>query len=99
MRRLTIATAVLMLLIGAGLANAGVITASFGDSAYYWATWASPGNAYNINNTEHIGVPDIFGGAAVVRVDASEWVDYLQLGRWNGQWKIVNVLWEMRPSS
>ena len=46
-----------------------------------------------------VRILDIFGGAASVRVDASDWVDYLQLGRWNGQWKIVNVLWEMRPSS
>ena len=46
-----------------------------------------------------VRILDIFEGAASVRVDAAEWVDYLQLGRWNGQWKIVNVLWEMRPSS
>ena len=38
-------------------------------------------------------------GAASVRVDAAQWVDYLHLGKWNGQWKIVTVLWEMRPSS
>lgn len=40
---------------------------------------------------------DIFTNAAVVRVDASDWVDYLQLGRIDGQWKIVNVLWALRP--
>jgi hypothetical protein len=45
-----------------------------------------------------VRILDIFEGAASVRVDAGEWVDYLQLGRWNGQWKIINVLWEMRPS-
>ena len=45
-----------------------------------------------------VRILDIYEGAAVARVDAAEWVDYLQLGRWNGQWKIVNVLWEMRPS-
>ena len=44
-----------------------------------------------------VRILDIFAGAASVRVDASDWVDYLQLARWNGQWKIVNVLWEMRP--
>ena len=46
-----------------------------------------------------VRILDIFEGAASVRVDAADWVDYLQLGRWNGEWKIVNVLWEMRPSS
>jgi hypothetical protein len=44
-----------------------------------------------------VRILDIFEGAASARVDASDWVDYLQLARWNGQWKIVNVLWEMRP--
>lgn len=45
-----------------------------------------------------VRILDVFGGAASVRVDAADWVDYLQLGRWNGEWKIVNVLWEMRPT-
>jgi hypothetical protein len=44
-----------------------------------------------------VRILDIFEGAASVRVDAAQWVDYLQVGKWNGQWKIVNVLWEMRP--
>jgi hypothetical protein len=45
-----------------------------------------------------VRILDVFEGAASVRVDAGEWVDYLHLARWNGQWKIINVLWEMRPS-
>lgn len=40
---------------------------------------------------------DIFEGAASARIDAGDWVDYLQLARWNGRWVIVNVLWELRP--
>lgn len=45
---------------------------------------------------KEVRILDIFEGAATARVDASDWVDYLQLARWNGQWKIVNVLWELR---
>ena len=37
-----------------------------------------------------------FGNAAVVRIDATEWVDYLQQIKWNGNWKIINVVWENR---
>lgn len=44
-----------------------------------------------------VTILDVFGNAASVRVDAAQWVDYLHLGRLNGQWRIVNVLWEMRP--
>src|SRR5436853_5582714 len=42
---------------------------------------------------------DVYENAAVARVDAGDWVDYLQLGKWNGRWVIVNVLWELRPQS
>jgi hypothetical protein len=49
------------------------------------------------NRRTDVRILDIFEGAAVARVDASDWVDYLQLARWNGSWVIVNVLWELRP--
>lgn len=44
-----------------------------------------------------VKILDVFGNAASVRVDATTWIDYLHLAKWNGEWKIVNVLWEMRP--
>lgn len=46
-----------------------------------------------------VRILDIFGNTASVRVDASDWVDYMHLGRVDGQWKIINVLWELRPAS
>jgi len=44
-----------------------------------------------------ITVLDHFGNAAVVKAVARDWVDYLQIGKVNGEWKIINVLWEMKP--
>lgn len=46
-----------------------------------------------------VQVLDVFGDAATVKIDATEWVDYLHLGRWNGEWKILNVLWERKPAA
>ena len=40
---------------------------------------------------------DIFQNAAVAKIIASDWIDYLQLAKWNGRWVIVNVLWELKP--
>ena len=40
---------------------------------------------------------DVFGGAACAKVVAADWVDYLHLGKVNGRWVIVNVLWELKP--
>jgi len=44
-----------------------------------------------------VTILDIFGNAATVRVDADSWIDYLQVGKVDGDWKILNVLWELRP--
>jgi hypothetical protein len=43
-----------------------------------------------------ITVLDVFRDTASVRADANSWVDYLHVAKVDGQWKIVNVLWEMR---
>jgi hypothetical protein len=43
-----------------------------------------------------ITILDVFGKTACVRVDAADWVVFLHMGKLNGQWQIVNVLWERR---
>lgn len=48
---------------------------------------------------DDVRILDIFRNAAVARVDASYWVDYLQLAKWKGRWVIINVLWELKPKS
>jgi hypothetical protein len=45
---------------------------------------------------KEITILDVFGGAASVRVDAANFVDFLHLGKLNDQWQIVNVLWVKR---
>jgi hypothetical protein len=44
-----------------------------------------------------VTILDVFEGAATVKLVATDWIDYLHLARWNGEWKIVNVLWEWKP--
>ena len=46
-----------------------------------------------------VRILDIYRNAASVRIDASYWIDYLQLAKWRGRWVIINVLWELRPRS
>jgi hypothetical protein len=43
-----------------------------------------------------VKILDVFGNNASVRVEMLDWVDYMHIAKWNGQWKIVNVLWEMK---
>jgi putative lumazine-binding protein len=44
-----------------------------------------------------VTILDVFENAGCVKVVASDWVDYLQVAKYNGRWVIVNVLWELKP--
>jgi hypothetical protein len=46
---------------------------------------------------KEVTILDIYNNAASVKVIASTWIDYLHVAKWNGEWKIVNVLWELKP--
>jgi hypothetical protein len=42
-----------------------------------------------------VRILDVYNEMATVRVTSTRVVDYLHLAKWNGEWKIVNVLWDM----
>jgi hypothetical protein len=46
---------------------------------------------------KNIVILDVFGNAASVRAEMSGWIDYMHMAKFDGKWKIVNVLWELKP--
>lgn len=53
-------------------------------------------------STRHTRIPsksskvtllDVYENIAIVKVDSTDYMDYLQLGKVKGEWVIVNVLW------
>ena len=46
---------------------------------------------------KEVKILDIYGNTASVRVNAATWIDYMHVVKWNGEWKIINVLWENEP--
>jgi hypothetical protein len=44
-----------------------------------------------------VTILDVFGKAASVKVIMSGWIDYLHVGKVDGRWVIINVLWELKP--
>jgi hypothetical protein len=46
---------------------------------------------------KEVAILDIFGNAASAKAVMADWVDYMQLGKVDGRWVIVNVLWERKP--
>lgn len=61
------------------------------------STRAGVGKIPPAERRDSVTIFDVFGNAAVAKIDATAWVDYLQLLKWNGRWVIVNVVWENRP--
>lgn len=49
------------------------------------------------NQLKKVTILSMFHNSASVKLEMTEWIDYLHIGRWNGEWKIINVLWEMKP--
>lgn len=45
-----------------------------------------------------VTILDLYQNAAVAKVVMTDWIDYLQLGRVDGRWVIVNVLWARKPA-
>jgi hypothetical protein len=46
---------------------------------------------------KEITILDVFGDMASVKLVAADWVDYMHLAKFNGEWVIVNVLWDLKP--
>ena len=46
---------------------------------------------------KEVTILDRFNNAGVVKIVASDWIDYLEVAKFNGDWKIINVLWELKP--
>lgn len=61
------------------------------------STRSGAGKIAPAERRDSVTILDVFGNAALARIDATTWVDFLELIKWNGRWVIVNVVWENRP--
>jgi hypothetical protein len=44
-----------------------------------------------------VEVLDVLDQTAVAKVTAQWGIDYMQLAKYNGQWKIINIIWQTHP--
>ena len=49
--------------------------------------------------SKEVTILDRYNNAAVVKIVASDWIDYLEVARFNGDWKIINVLRELKSKA
>ena len=45
-----------------------------------------------------VQILDVDGDLASVKLHSTQLVDYMHLVRWDGEWRILNVLWDVRPA-
>lgn len=44
-----------------------------------------------------VTILDMLTSSATVKLEMRDWIDYLHIGKMNGKWVIINVLWEPKP--
>jgi hypothetical protein len=44
-----------------------------------------------------VTILDVYGNMASVKLETAAWVDYMHLAKFNGEWVIINILWELKP--
>jgi len=46
---------------------------------------------------KEVTILDRYNNAAVVKIVTSDWIDYLEVAKFNSEWKMINVMWELKP--
>lgn len=75
-------------------------------SEYFAENMVILAERYNVKGDKFPPIPkkevkllDVSDRTASVKLIADEWIDYMHLAKLNGEWKIVNVLWQYHDSS
>ncbi|MTI31972.1 nuclear transport factor 2 family protein [Xanthovirga aplysinae] len=62
-------------------------------------TYNQNGDKFSENPKKEVIILDIYDKTASVKLIADEWIDYMHIIKIEGEWKIVNVLWQFNDSS
>ncbi|PKV50030.1 putative lumazine-binding protein [Aquimarina sp. MAR_2010_214] len=60
----------------------------------YAKSWNKTGTRFPPNPSNEIKILDIYNRIATVKLISDNWVEYLHLIRTNGEWDIINLLWQ-----
>ncbi|MFL0353633.1 nuclear transport factor 2 family protein [Xanthomarina sp. GH4-25] len=56
--------------------------------------WNKANNKFPFKPNDQIEILDIYNRIATVKVFSDNWVDYLHLIKLDGEWSIINILWQ-----
>jgi Putative lumazine-binding len=57
-------------------------------------TYNKKGDKFPKNPKKEVKLLDISARTASVKLIAADWIDYMHIVKTNGDWKIINVLWQ-----
>lgn len=56
------------------------------------------GKRFTGKKENKITIYDVFSNCATVKAVSAQYIDLIHLGKFDGKWKIVNVIWERNPA-
>ena len=59
--------------------------------------WNADGSKVNEDSPRKIEILDVLDHTASAKLTAQWGIDYFQLAKYDGKWKIINVLWQSHP--
>ncbi|NJB38012.1 nuclear transport factor 2 family protein [Croceivirga sp. JEA036] len=81
-------------------ANKEYLRETFKDGMVLLAeTYNVKGDKFPENPTKEVVFLDVYDKVASVKLVADEWIDYMHIVKLNGEWQIVNVLWQFKDGS
>jgi hypothetical protein len=61
-------------------------------------SWNRDGSKTTADSPKQVEVLDVLDQTAAAKVTAEWGVDYMQLARFDGEWKILHIVWQSHPS-
>ena len=62
-------------------------------------SWNKDGTQADKESLKKIEILDVMDTTAVVKLSAVWGVDYMQLGKFDGRWQILHILWQSHPKT
>lgn len=63
------------------------------------ASYNVDGDKFPDKPKKEVIILDMYDKTASVKLVADDWIDYMHIVKLNGEWKLVNVLWQFHDSS
>ncbi|MHC5063550.1 MAG: nuclear transport factor 2 family protein [Planctomycetota bacterium] len=61
------------------------------------SSWNKDGNRVDENTIKKVELLDLMDTTAVLKVTAAWGIDHMQVGKFDGKWQILNILWQSHP--